>query len=232
MAARGARAEGNFNGHGTPMTTPNDSSTATRSAEVQAALRLFFGALRMAAAGYNPSRPINARAGVRIALVGIIQLISELYPDAPTVLLPLNELLYALNDLDLGKVVPLLTPTKVSHSPGTALSDILFRAIAAAAMTCLVDRTTMSRHEAAKDIAKRLSRGGFAHPSGKEITPNQITKWRETMMTELASENRAVARYRAALDWVKDKEPQAAVQFLLDALPDLSPATNPKKPRT
>jgi hypothetical protein len=214
------------------MTISNENSAATRSVELQAAIGFCFGALRLAAAEYDRSRPEDARACVRIALVGVIQLISALYPDEPGVLLPLNELLYGFHDLDHGKVVSFLVATKVPHSPGTALSEDLFRAIAAAAMTCLVDRTAMSRHEAAKDIAKRLSRRGFAHPSGKEITPSQITKWRETMMTELASENRAVARYRAALDWVKDKEPQAAVQFLLDALPDLSPARNPKKPRT
>jgi hypothetical protein len=53
--------------------------------------------------------------------------------------------LYGLHDLDRGKVVPLLGPTKVSHTPGNALSDELFRAVAAAAMTCLVERTADSR---------------------------------------------------------------------------------------
>ena len=160
----------------------------------------------------------------------MIRLLSELYPDGPAVALPLNQLLYALHDLDHGKVVPLLTRTEVPHSPGIALSDDLFRAMAAAAMTCLVDRMQKSRKEAAQEIAKRLSRKGFAHPSGKPITPAQITDWREKMMTELASENRAVARYQLALELAKDKEPKAAVEFLLDILPDLSPAGNPKKP--
>jgi hypothetical protein len=63
-------------------------------------------ALRMAAAGYDPSRPTDARACVRIALVGVIQLISELIPDNSRVALPLSELLYALRDLDHGKVAP------------------------------------------------------------------------------------------------------------------------------
>jgi hypothetical protein len=63
----------------------------------------------------------------------------------------------------------------------------------------------MTREQAATDVARRLSRMGYSHPSGKEIKPAHIADWGEKMMTELASENRAVARYQAALDWVKDK---------------------------
>jgi hypothetical protein len=213
------------------MTTLNQGSNSAGPAELQAAIRFLFGILRMAAANYDTSRPAEARAGLRIALVGVIRLIPELFPNEPRFPLPLNELLYALHDLDHGKVVPLLAPTKVSHSPGTALSDDLFRAIAAAAMTCLVERTAMSRQEAATDVARRLSKQGFAKNSaGKPITSAQIAKWREKMMTERAAENRAVARYQLALDWVQDKEPQAAVTFLLDALSDLCPSRNPKNP--
>ena len=169
---------------------------------------------------------------VRIAVVGMIQLISAMCPNEVSLLLPLNELLYGLYDLDRGKVVALLGPTKVSHSPGIATSDELFRAMAAAAMTCLVERTAMTRAQAAKDVARRLSRMGYKHPSGKEIKPAQIVDWREKMMTELAAENRAVGRYQTALYWVKDEEPQAALTFLLNALPGVSPARNPKKPPT
>jgi hypothetical protein len=161
------------------MTTPNEGSLTNRSADLQAALRFCSGALRIAAASYDPSRPADARGCVRIALVGVIQLISELCPNEASVLFPLNELLYGLHDLDHGKVVPLLGPTKVSHSPGNALSDELFRAMAAAAMTCLVERTAMTREQAAKDVARRLSRMGYNHPSGKEIKPAQIADWRE-----------------------------------------------------
>ena len=214
------------------MMTTNESSLTNRSAELQAAVRFCSGALRMAAAGYDPSQPADARACVRIAVVGMIQLISAMCPNEVSLLLPLNELLYGLYDLDRGKVVALLGPTKVSHSPGIATSDELFRAMAAAAMTCLVERTAMTRAQAAKDVARRLSRMGYKHPSGKEIKPAQIVDWREKMMTELAAENRAVGRYQTALYWVKDEEPQAALTFLLNALPGVSPARNPKKPPT
>ena len=113
-------------------------------------------------------------------------------------------------------------------TPRIPRRDELFRAMAAAAMTCLVERTAMTRAQAAKDVARRLSRMGYKHPSGKEIKPAQIVAWREKMMTELAAENRAVGRYQTALYWVKDEEPQAALTFLLNALPGVSPARNPK----
>jgi hypothetical protein len=38
------------------------------------------------------------------------------------------------------------------------------------------------------------------------------------MMTELASENQAVARYQFALKYVSGLEPVRAVEFLLDSL--------------
>ncbi len=71
---------------------------------------------------------------------------------------------------------------------------------------------------------------GGKHSSGKAVTASQIGKWREKMMTELAAENRAVARYHLALQMVSGMEPLKAVNFLLDSLTDLSPANFPKKP--
>jgi hypothetical protein len=50
------------------------------------------------------------------------------------------------------------------------------------------------------------------------------------MMEGLPSESFAVARYRLALQWVKDWEPRAAVEFLLRSLIDLAAPKNPKNP--
>jgi hypothetical protein len=97
------------------------------------------------------------------------------------------------------------------------LADELFKAIAAAAMTRLVD--VMQRKQASQDILRRLRAMGITHLSGKAITANQIGKWREKMMRELASENLAVARYEFALKYVGGLEPVPAVKFLLDSLP-------------
>ncbi len=138
--------------------------------------------------------------------------------------------MYDLDDLDHGRVSALLKPTKVFNHPGIALSEDLFRAIVAAAMTRRMDSAGTSRNEAARDIARRLSKMGARHCSGAAITASQIGKWREKMMRERAAENRAVARYQLALQKVSGMEPLEAVNFLLDSLTDLSPANFPKKP--
>ena len=50
------------------------------------------------------------------------------------------------------------------------------------------------------------------------------------MMTELASENLAVARYELSLQMVSRMEPREAVGLMLDSLTDMCPANFPKKP--
>ena len=197
------------------MSTTNAGSN--RSAELQAAIRFVFGALQEASAGYDRLQP-GARGKVGKALVAAIHLISEIYPNEPGFAFPLNDLLYSLFDLDHGKVVPLLRRAKVANSPGNALADELFKAIAAAAMTCLVEGKVMQRKQASQDILKRLKAMGITHLSGNAITANQITKWRENMMAGWAAEDRAVARYEYALKYVSGLEPVAAVKFLLGFL--------------
>jgi hypothetical protein len=55
-------------------------------------------------------------------------------------------------------------------------------------------------------------------------------KWREKMMTELASEDPGVARYEYALKYVSGMEPISAVEFLLGSLSDLAASRIPKTP--
>ena len=162
------------------MATSDEPARLRRTAEINIAVRFFTEALQTASKGYSPSPPELARAAIRTALVGTIQLISHLYPDEPSFPAPLNQLLYALNDLDHGKVPALLKPTKVFNRPGTALSEDLFRAIVAAAMTRRMETPETSRTEAARDIARRLSKMGGKHSSGAVITASQIGKWRES----------------------------------------------------
>ena len=203
--------------------------------EVRFAIQFFKEALVKASKGYSPTPPDQARAAVRVALVGTIRLISAIYPDEPSLPLPLNQLLYDLDGLDHGTVAAFFRPTKVSHRPRTALSDDLFRAIVAAAMTLLMDGTTVdgakvSRDEAAREVARRLSKMGGKHSSGKSITGPQISKWRDKMMTERAAENRGVARYQHTLQLVGGMPSHEAVALILDSLTTLSPANFPKKP--
>ena len=198
--------------------------------EVRFAIQFFKEALVKASKGYSPTPPDQARAAVRVALVGTIRLISAIYPDEPSLPLPLNQLLYDLDGLDHGTVAAFFRPTKVSHRPRTALSDDLFRAIVAAAMTLLMDGTKVSRDEAAREVARRLSKMGGKHSSGKSITGSQISKWRDKMMAERAAENRGVARYQHTLQLVSGMPSPDAVALILDSLTTLSPANFPKKP--
>jgi hypothetical protein len=166
---------------------------------------------------------------VKIALAGVIKLISDLFPDEPSFPAPLLRLREDLDDLERGSVSELFKPKKVLNRPPLALSEDLFRAIVAAAMTRLMEGQKLNRTEAARDVARRLSKMGAAHPSGKSITAMQIAKWREKMMTELASERPAVARYELTLRMLAGMEPLEAVALMLDSLTDLSPANFPKK---
>jgi hypothetical protein len=88
----------------------------------------------------------------------------------------------------------------------------------------------MKRADAGRDIARKLTKMGFRHPSGKPITGSQVAKWREKMMTERADENRAVAQYQLALVTVKAMKPLEAVEFLMRSMPQLYPPNFPKTP--
>jgi len=212
------------------MKISQECSNSTRSAELAAAVQFLTHALRMASGNYRSGPPDHGRAAIRIALVGVIKLISDIYPNEPSLPLPLNKLLYGLADLDRGKVVPLLKPTKVSNNPGNSLLDDLFRAFPAGAMTRLVGDRVMSRNEASRYVAKQLSKMGYKHSSGTSITPSQVAKWREKMMTERAAEDLGVARYDHALQLVSGMQPVEAAKFLLESMPDLFPPNFPKKP--
>lgn len=213
-----------------PLMSSTDT-TKMNPAELRGAIQLLYLTLQHASSDFEGAEPPEARARVRNALIGITRLISALYPNETRFFLPLNALLYALHDLDNGKVVPLLAPAKVSNRPTNALADELFKAIPAAAMTCLMEGKAMKRSEASREILKRLRAMNITHHAGEQITANQITKWREKMMTELAAENRAVARYQYMLEYVGGLEPMAAVEFLLDSLADLPPPTIPNNPQ-
>jgi hypothetical protein len=205
--------------------------STNRVAELTASLLAFRQELQMASANYSEGEPPRRRAAAKIALNGAIKLILQLYPNEPSFPLPLNQLLYGLADLDRGKVVPLLEPAEIFNRPGNALSDNLFRAIAAAAMSVLMSAGGMRRAEAARDVTRQLSKLGYKRSSARPITASAVAKWREKMMTELAAEDPAVARYEYALNWVSEMEPIAAVKFLLNSLSDASPPEFPENPQ-
>ena len=152
------------------MATANEGAAAKRAAEIRASLQFFATALQLASTGYSPEPPDQARTALRIALAGVIKLISDLFPDEPSFPAPLIQLRQDLDDLERGRVSKLFKAKKVANRPPLALSEGLFRAIVAAAMTRLMEGRRLSRDEAARDVARRLSRMGAKHSCGTVIT--------------------------------------------------------------
>lgn len=159
-----------------------ENASAKREAEIASAMHFLNSALG-AGTSYDPTRPDHGRASVRAALVGVIRLIGVLFPNTPALPISLNRLLYALHDLDRGKVAPLLEPATPSKNPGLSLTEELFRAIPAAAITCLL-KQGVKRSDAAKQVARKLTGMGYRSHSGGPFEASQIAKWREKMMTE------------------------------------------------
>ena len=137
----------------------------------------------------------------------------SLFPDKVASPISLNHLLYALHDLDRGKVAPLVQPTTPSARSRAVAYGGTFQSDPAAATTCLIQHG-LKRAEAAKEVARRLTAMGYRSDSGGRFKGKQIEKWREKMMTERAAENQAVAQYQFALETVKSMDSKAAVDFL------------------
>ncbi len=160
-----------------------ETTGSIRHAELAAAMQFVKFALNVASS-YDQTQPDHRRASVRTALVGVIRLIGELFPNEPALPTSLNHLLYGLWDLDRGKVVPLLEPAVPSKNPGLSLSEDLFRALPAAAMTLLMNAKGMKRSDAAHEIARRLTKMGYAHSSGDQYKGAQIAKWRDKLLSK------------------------------------------------
>ena len=124
----------------------------------------------------------------------------------------------------------MLEPATASKNPGLSLTDELFRAIPAAAMTCLVKKQRVKRSDAAKEVARRLTAMGYRSHAGEQFEASQIAKWREKITTERPAENRATANYQLALEMVKALEGRAAFDYLMGTIPALYPPNFPKIP--
>jgi hypothetical protein len=156
-----------------------------------------------------------------------MELLSVLIPNAAILPVVLQDLLQGLVDLDKGTPIPLLKPTRLRGRPPTSLGEQLLRALAAAAMSCIMQEPDMSRERAADDIARRLNRLGYGPERASGI---QVAKWRETIMSALVREDLGAQRYDLALKLVKPMAPEPAVKFLLDSLRTMHPVGFPKKP--
>jgi len=185
------------------MEAADERAKTNRSNEIRAGLQFFTEAIQMAAiVSFRPTPPDQARASIRIALVGVIKLISDLYPNEPSFPLPLNQLLYDLDDLDHGKVAALLKASKVSNRPRAALSEGLFRATVAAAMTLLMAGKKLKRIEAARDIAKRLD--GLQTPLGQSFCPSgdcKVARKNDDRKSRGKHGRRAISAHAGAREW-------------------------------
>lgn len=195
--------------------------------ELNAAMQ-FLGHALEAASQYDPGQPDHGREHVIQALVGVNQLIAALFPNKPALPVALIDLACALKDLERGIVAPMLKPAYLGHRAPNALSAELFRALPAAAMTLEMEGGEL-RINASCTVANKLNKMGYRDSSGNLIEAAQVEKWRDKMMTELASENLAVARYHLALEQVKAMSPREAAKFLLASMPALHPPGIAKK---
>jgi hypothetical protein len=131
-----------------------------REAEIAAAIQQFWIRLQIASS-YDPAARDSGRSSARIALIAVMEFLAVLYPKLSPLPLALQDLLQGLTDLDRGTIIPLLTPSKKRGRRPNELSDELFRAIAAAAMTILMKSPEMDRILASRNIARQLSEMEF-----------------------------------------------------------------------
>jgi hypothetical protein len=195
------------------------TTPTAREVEISSAIQELQMKLQIAG-GYDPTAADHGRSSARIALIGVLEFLAVLFPETPTLPLALQDLLQALVDLDRGTPNPLFERSKARGRAPIPLSEDLFRAIVAAAMTKRMEGPEISRELAARDIARRLSELGY---QPERIQFGQIEDWRDKMM-EGDFTSLAVQRYRLALKWVESKQPIEGVKFLLGNLPALYPA--------
>jgi len=199
------------------------TTPTAREAEIGSAIQELWTKLQMAG-GYNPAAADHGRSSARIALIAVLEFLAVLFPDTPTLPLALQDLLQALVDLDRGTPNPLFERSKARGRAPIPLSEDLFRAIVAAAMTKRMEAVEVSREQAGRDIARRL--GELGYQPGR-IQATQIEDWRDKMR-EGDTASLAVQRYRLALKLVEPKQPVEGVKFLLGNLPSLYPVNFPK----
>lgn len=188
--------------------------------------------LRVASNGFQASAENKRRPAVRIALSALSEFVSNAFALDQELCLPLNQLLYGLEDLDGGPPGLLLKPTKVSHRAKKPLAIRLFRAMAAALMD-IYQQADVPRKVAASRAANKLNGLGYRDEKGQRIAPKNIERWRDELKAPMGKSDLAVDRYRFMLEILNSKhpnEPESAAEFLLDVLPGIAARSIPRKP--
>lgn len=167
----------------------------------------------------------HGRSAARDALAAVVQFISEASLEGAELALTLHHLLYGLEDLDAGQVVPMLRPAEISNRPPDPLAARLFQAKAAALME-LHRQDRLSRKGAARAAARDLNHCGYRDAKQQPITATQVMNWRNKVKAAQLSKDLAAQRYRTCLAELNarfPKRPREAVAFFLDALPRITP---------
>ena len=189
--------------------------------------------LRLASEAFDPSTEDAGRLSVIMTLVALDDFLKAMFGvNDPLLFIPIRQLQYALYDLGRGKVVPLLSPKKIKNRPPDSAAKEGFRAFAAVAMDLFVDGG-VERKQAARDVARALSRMGYTNGPGKMISAQRVEDWRDLMKTASPEESEAAARFRRMKAQLQAKFPndlKAAARFVLGRLPAVVPPQIPKKP--
>lgn len=189
--------------------------------------------LVLARESFDPSAPDHGRKAIYQALLATITFVSETNPDRPDLLQPLQEMLYALRDLDRGTVHPLLEPVSIAHRPPNSNSDELFRASAAILMELKIQQR-IGRMVAAELVARRLNERGYRNGHDR-LTGKHIAAWRDMARQGTGASDLGGQRYRFVLERLKASfsgNPENAFAFYLDVIPDLHFPDILKKPHS
>jgi hypothetical protein len=193
--------------------------------------RLLLG-LRLSTNMFDADADDGGRWCVSMSLTAIDDFLRPLLGrEDSSVLNPFHQLQYALYDLGHGRVRRLLAPRPVSARPKNSVAIEGFRAFAAVAMDLFV-KGGVPRKQAARDVARALSRMGYNNGPGKIITGPRVEDWRDRIMKKTPENKAAAARFHRMKKELETRYPEdltAAARFLLARLPTVVPI--PKKPR-
>jgi hypothetical protein len=188
--------------------------------------------LRFAVEKFRTRSESERRPAVRIAVNALSEFVGNVFSLDQDLRLPLNQLLYGLDDLDRGQVIPMFEPTKVRHRARRSLTTGHLRAGGAALMD-IYQQGGIARDNAAGKAAIKLNGAGYRDEKGQRITGKNVVRWRDDLRARQSENADDVRRYNTILSLFKiehPKEAETAAQFLLDALPDLVAPTIPRNP--
>lgn len=190
--------------------------------------------LRASQARFDPDAPDHGRAGVKNALIAFQWFVARVCPNGTELVLPINELLYALEDLDRGRLAPLFHHVVTGGRHPTGLSAKLFRSIAAVLMTLYQDEK-MGVDDPASAVARKLNRLGYRDDGNQRITGDQVNAWRNEVRATKGKNTPGGKQYRTTLSMLSKQfpsDPKGAVRLVLSSLPEMHRLPITKKVRT